>query len=62
MNVRDILREHQEATDCDDSHLLNILCEFLDREPREPHRRVMMHNRLYDYVVQRLERLPGDVS
>lgn len=57
LTLRELLKEHQEATDTDDDTMLSIVCQFLETwgGPR-------LQEALIDEVVENLERLPGDCS
>lgn len=61
--LRETLKEHQEATDTDDETMLNIVCEFLETQDRGPAgSRCKCSSCLIDFVVDSLERVPGDCS
>lgn len=60
MTIREQLRLHQEATDCTDSQMLDLVCGFFEQTfggdyPTET------WDGLIDYVQENLERGPGDV-
>jgi hypothetical protein len=58
-SLRETLREHQLATDSDDTTMLTVLCDALDDHPEALE--VLLPS-LLDGVVDRLSRGPGDVS
>lgn len=63
MNLRKLLKEHQEATDADDETMLAIVCEFIEKNNSgPPGERCCCYSCLTNFVVDRLERLPGDVG
>lgn len=58
--IREELRAHQKATDCSDAELLAILCDYITRLGDDGH---IPHDRhVIDFVQEKLERGPGDIS
>ncbi len=57
MTLREQLREHQVATDCSDERMLNILCSWIDNCGPD----LIETNTLMSFVVENLERPPGDM-
>lgn len=54
--LRDLIRDHQEATDCSDDTMVHILCDFLVQLDDAGHLPSDLDP--IDYVVERLERGP----
>lgn len=55
--LRDHLRLHQEATDTNDSTMLNLVCQWIDECGPD----LIETDTLIDFVQENLERGPGDV-
>lgn len=58
-SLREELQAHQDATDTSDSEMLQIICDFIESERWEPD---SFEDDLISYVVNQLQRLPGDIG
>lgn len=56
--LRSQLRDHQEATDCDDNTMVSILCEFIEWADDNPDEAEDLPSQLIDFVFKRLEQGP----
>jgi hypothetical protein len=61
MTFTETIRSHQEATATSDTTMLRLLCEFLDRQ-HPLATATEMDDELGMFLVERLERMPGDMG
>jgi hypothetical protein len=59
MSLNTQVLAHQAATDTPDSVMIRILCDFIEKLDDEGHPPAEVS--LEDYLVERLERVPGDL-
>lgn len=59
--IREELRAHQIATDCTDDHMVGILCKFIQKLDDDGQLQAPWEQWLFEFVVDELERGPGDV-
>lgn len=57
--LRELLREHQQATDCTDDQMVRILCDYITKMDEEGH--IPHEDYVIDFVQENLERGPMDI-
>lgn len=60
--LRQELREHQEATNCSDDQMVEILCGFIEKLDDDGQLEGPWYEWLFEWVTDHLHRAPGDVS
>lgn len=57
-SIRDELREHQLATGCTDDHMVEILCDFIQKLDNDGQLEAPWYAWLFEYVADRLDTGP----
>lgn len=62
MTLREELRKHQEATDCSDDRMVEILCGFIEKLDNDGQLEGPWYEWLFEWVADELFQPPGDLS